>query len=91
MRFEIDPRPETMDNRPMINRAGWIRLVASAASGLLVALLFPPFHGSALAWVAMIPVLVTLGTVEGTPLAGRKFVDSIEFVRTIAVARILIV
>ena len=30
-----------------------------------------------------------LVAVEGTPLAGRKFVDSIEFVRTIAVARIL--
>jgi biotin synthase len=30
-----------------------------------------------------------LVAVEGTPLAGRKFVDTIEFVRTIAVARIL--
>ena len=30
-----------------------------------------------------------LVAVEGTPLAGRRFVDSIEFVRTIAVARIL--
>ena len=49
----------------MINRAGWIRLVASAASGLLVALLFPPFHGSVFAWVAMIPLLAALGTVEG--------------------------
>jgi len=49
----------------MINRAGWIRLAAAVASGLLVALLFPPFHGSALAWVALIPLLVALGTVEG--------------------------
>lgn len=30
-----------------------------------------------------------LVAVEGTPLAGRRFVDTIEFVRTIAVARIL--
>jgi biotin synthase len=30
-----------------------------------------------------------LVAVEGTPLAGREFVDTIEFVRTIAVARIL--
>ena len=30
-----------------------------------------------------------LVAVEGTPLAGRRFVDSIEFVRTVAVARIL--
>jgi biotin synthase len=30
-----------------------------------------------------------LVAVEGTPLAGRRFVDSVEFVRTIAVARIL--
>ena len=30
-----------------------------------------------------------LVAVEGTPLAGRKFVDTIEFVRTVAVARIL--
>ncbi len=30
-----------------------------------------------------------LVSVEGTPLAGRRFVDTIEFVRTIAVARIL--
>lgn len=30
-----------------------------------------------------------LVAVEGTPLAGRKFVDSIEFVRTVAIARIL--
>lgn len=65
MRFEIDPQPETRDDGPMINRAGWIRLVASAASGLLVAMLFPPFHGSAFAWVAMIPLLAALGTVEG--------------------------
>ncbi|MFM9000537.1 MAG: biotin synthase BioB [Opitutia bacterium] len=30
-----------------------------------------------------------LVSVEGTPLAGRRFVDTVEFVRTIAVARIL--
>jgi biotin synthase len=30
-----------------------------------------------------------LVAVEGTPLAGRRFVDTIEFVRTVAVARIL--
>lgn len=30
-----------------------------------------------------------LVAVEGTPLAGRRFVDTIEFVRTVAIARIL--
>ena len=50
-----------------------MRIAAALASGLLVAVLFPPFDCSALAWVAMMPLLAALGTVEGKRAGWRGF------------------
>ena len=55
----------------MMSGSGWMKIVAAVASGLLVAGLFPPFNVSALAWVAMIPLLVALGAI-GEKRAGWK-------------------
>ena len=49
----------------MRNGKGWMRIAAAVASGLLVAGLFPPFHFTMMVWVAMMPLLWALGTVEG--------------------------
>jgi apolipoprotein N-acyltransferase len=42
-----------------------MRIAAAVLSGLLVAGLVPPFDFSALAWVAMLPLLAALSSVEG--------------------------
>jgi apolipoprotein N-acyltransferase len=42
-----------------------MRIAAAVLSGLLVAGLVPPFDCSALAWVAMLPLLAALSSVEG--------------------------
>ena len=49
----------------MMNGKAWMRIGAAAASGLLVAGLFPPFHGSAFVWVALVPLLWALVSVSG--------------------------
>lgn len=45
--------------------SGWLRIGAAAASGLLVAALFPPYSISPLAWVAMLPLLWALRDLSG--------------------------
>ncbi|MCU0776881.1 MAG: apolipoprotein N-acyltransferase [Akkermansiaceae bacterium] len=55
----------------MGKRAMWMRIAAAAASGLLVALLFPPFGMAALAWVAVTPLLAALWSLD-TRSAGRR-------------------
>ncbi|MEI6176837.1 MAG: apolipoprotein N-acyltransferase [Verrucomicrobiota bacterium] len=55
----------------MGKRSTWMKLAAAVASGLLVAGLFPPFHMSSLVWVAMIPLLAALWSIDGKR-AGRK-------------------
>lgn len=57
----------------MPNRATWIRIAAAVTSGLLVAGLFPPFNFAALAWVAMVPLLAALWSVEGARPGRRGF------------------
>ncbi len=41
------------------------RILLAAVSGLLMALIFPPFSASALVWMAMLPLMVLVWTVEG--------------------------
>jgi apolipoprotein N-acyltransferase len=41
-----------------------LRLLASIASGLGMALLFPPFHAGWLVWVVFVPVLLALWTLD---------------------------
>ncbi len=50
-----------------------MRLGAAVVSGLLVAGLFPPFHFPALVWVAMMPILWALWSVEGRRRAWKGF------------------
>ena len=57
----------------MRNGSGWIRIAAAALSGLLVAGLVPPFDFSALAWVAMLPLLTALSKVEGRRAGWKGF------------------
>ena len=48
-------------------------LAAAVASGLLVAVLFPPFRLSAAVWVALVPLLAALWSVEGKRAAWKGF------------------
>jgi apolipoprotein N-acyltransferase len=57
----------------MGNRQFWMRIAAAAASGLLVALLFPPFRMTALAWVAMTPLLAALWSLDAARAGRRGF------------------
>lgn len=57
----------------MGKRQAWMRIAAAAASGLLVALLFPPFRMSALAWVAMTPLLAALWSLDAGRAGRRGF------------------
>jgi len=50
-----------------------MRIAAAVASGLLVAGLFPPFDFSALAWVAMMPLLWALWSVDGKRAGWKGF------------------
>ncbi len=57
----------------MGKRSVWMKLAAAVASGLLVAGLFPPFHMSSMAWVAMIPLLAALWSIDGKNPGRRGF------------------
>lgn len=47
------------------DRRFWGRLALCAASGVMVALCFPPFDLGSLVWLALIPMLVVLWQLEG--------------------------
>ena len=57
----------------MFRRALALRLIAIIATGLMVAGLFPPFSISHLAWICMIPLLITLWSIEGKHRAKKGF------------------
>jgi len=57
----------------MPTRKGLIRLAAAISSGLLVAGLFPPFHAAGLAWVALLPLLPALWSLEGKRAGWKGF------------------
>jgi apolipoprotein N-acyltransferase len=57
----------------MGKRAFWVKIAAATASGALVAGLYPPFSFAAMAWVALIPLLVALWTMEGKHAGRRGF------------------
>ncbi len=59
--------------RPMGTRSTWIKLAAAIASGLLVAGLFPPFDLDALVWVALVPLLIVLWSLDGKRAAWKGF------------------
>jgi len=49
----------------MGKRSAWIKIAAAVASGLLVAGLFAPFGMGALVWLALVPLLAALWSIEG--------------------------
>jgi apolipoprotein N-acyltransferase len=57
----------------MRQRAIWMRIAAAMASGLLVAGLFPPFRFSAMVWVALVPLLAALWSLQGKRAAWLGF------------------
>lgn len=57
----------------MWKRAFRMKIAAAAASGALVAGLYPPFSFAAMAWVALVPLLVALWTMEGKRAGRRGF------------------
>jgi apolipoprotein N-acyltransferase len=57
----------------MGKRSFWIKPAAAVASGLLVAGLFPPFQLTAMAWVAMVPLLAVLWSIHGKRAALKGF------------------
>ncbi len=54
-------------------RKFWMKIAAAVLSGLLVAGAFPPFGFSGLIWVAMMPLLWALSTVEGKRAGWKGF------------------
>ena len=57
----------------MGKRASWMRIAAAVASGTLVAGLFPPFSMAVMAWVALVPLLAGLWSVDGKNAGRRGF------------------
>jgi apolipoprotein N-acyltransferase len=50
-----------------------MRLAAAVGSGLLVAALFPPFNAAAMVWMALVPLLAALWSLDGKRAAWRGF------------------
>jgi apolipoprotein N-acyltransferase len=69
----MDRPPTSVDDRCLARRAMWLRIAAAVTSGLLVTGLFPPFNFSALAWVAIVPLLAALWSGQGPRAARRGF------------------
>jgi apolipoprotein N-acyltransferase len=57
----------------MGKRSAWMKPLAAAASGLLVAGLFPPFRMTAAVWVALVPLLLALWSLDGKRAAWKGF------------------
>jgi len=57
----------------MLRRANILRLIAIIVSGLMTALLFPPFSFSMFAWICMIPLLIALWSINGKHRAKKGF------------------
>lgn len=62
-----------MNARGMEKRSACIKITAAVASGLLVAGLFPPYHFSALVWVALVPLLAALWSLDGKRAGWKGF------------------
>jgi apolipoprotein N-acyltransferase len=61
-------------NAPRMGKfSGWMKLIAAVASGLLVAGLFPPFRMSSMVWVALVPLLAAVWSLDGKRAAWKGF------------------
>lgn len=57
----------------MGSRAGWRRIIAAIAGGLIIAGAFPPLKAGPLIWVGMLPILWALWSLEGKRTGRRGF------------------
>jgi apolipoprotein N-acyltransferase len=57
----------------MPGRAFILRFLAIAATGVMVALLFPPYSFAGLAWFCLIPLLIALWSLDGKHRAKKGF------------------
>ncbi len=57
----------------MGKRSVAMKIAAAVVSGLLVAGLFPPFHATELVWVALVPLLAALWSLEGKRAGWKGF------------------
>ncbi|MGJ8644496.1 MAG: apolipoprotein N-acyltransferase [Luteolibacter sp.] len=57
----------------MANRTFFIRLIAVIVTGLMAALLFPPFSFATLVWICLVPLLATLWSLDGKHRAKKGF------------------
>jgi apolipoprotein N-acyltransferase len=69
----VDHPALTVEAPRMTKGSGWMRIVAAAAGGLLVAGAFPPFDFAWLVWVGMLPLLWALWSVEGKRAGWKGF------------------
>jgi len=61
----MDQARKSINALGMGRRVIGIKLIAAAATGTMVALLFPPFDIATLAWLALMPLLAVLWSVKG--------------------------
>ena len=61
----MDQAAKSINALSMGRRVIRIKLIAAAASGTMVAFLFPPFNIATLAWIALMPLLAVLWSVKG--------------------------
>jgi len=73
VRFAVDQREPRVDAWRMGNRAGWLKITAALASGLLVAGVFPPFDFTWLVWIGLLPLLAALWSIEGGRVGWKGF------------------
>jgi len=59
--------------RAMRKHHRWLGWAGALLSAVLVAALFPPFNLAGLAWVAMVPLLAALWSIDGKRRAWRSF------------------
>lgn len=53
--------------------SAWMKIAAAVVSGLLVAGLFPPFRMGVMVWVALVPLLAVLWSVDGKRAGWKGF------------------
>ena len=69
----MDPAGLPVNACAMAKRSAWIKIAAAVVSGLLVAGLFPPFGMGALVWLALLPLLAALWSIDGRRAGWRGF------------------
>jgi apolipoprotein N-acyltransferase len=62
-----------MDAPRMVMRSTWMKIAMAVTGGLLMAGVFPPFGMTLLVWIALMPLLAALWSVEGKRAGWKGF------------------